>query len=108
MNRASEKECKVYWNPGVEMLTENQLTPDGIIADYRLGEEQTGVQVIQQLHVEYGDHLPALIVSGDIEADRLREVSESGFQLLHKPVAPAKLRAFVNNVMKNKLRHASA
>jgi len=91
-------------NEAIEDLAENQLIPDGIIADYRLGGEQTGIHAIQQLHARYGDHLPALIVTGDIEADRLREVSESGFQLLHKPVAPPKLRAFVNNVMKNKQR----
>jgi len=88
----------------VKDLTTRQLTPDGIIADFRLAGTQTGIHVIQQLHAEYGDHLPALIVTGDIEVDRLREVSESGFQLLHKPVAAAKLRAFVNNVMKNKKR----
>ena len=89
-------------------LTTRQLTPDGIIADFRLAGTQTGIHVIQQLHAEYGDHLPALIVTGDIEVDRLREVSESGFQLLHKPVAPAKLRAFVNNVMKSKQRRETS
>ncbi|HHI92174.1 MAG TPA: response regulator [Gammaproteobacteria bacterium] len=88
----------------IDGLAKHQLTPDGIIADYRLDGEQTGIHVIQQLHAKYGNHLPALIITGDIEADRLREVSESGFQLLHKPVAPPKLRAFVNNAMKKKQR----
>jgi len=88
----------------IDDLTTQQLTPDGIIADFRLAGTQTGIHVIQKLHAEYGDRIPALIVTGDIEVDRLREVNESGFQLLHKPVAPAKLRAFVNNVMKNKQR----
>jgi len=94
-------------NEAIEDLTKHQSIPDGIIADYRLGGEQTGIHAIQQLHAKYGNHLPALIITGDIEADRLREVSESGFQLLHKPVAPPKLRAFVNNVMKNKQRQES-
>ncbi len=94
-------------NEAIEDLATHQSTPDGIIADYRLGGEQTGIHVIQQLHAGYGEHIPALIVTGDIEADRLREVSESGFQLLHKPVAPSRLRAFVNNAMKNKQRRES-
>ncbi|MCF6261920.1 MAG: hybrid sensor histidine kinase/response regulator [Gammaproteobacteria bacterium] len=97
----------VTLNEAIDDLAKHHLTPDGIIADYRLGGEQTGIHVIQQLHAEYGEHLPALIVTGDIEADRLREVSESGFQLLHKPVAPSRLRAFVNNVMKNKQRQGA-
>ncbi|MFV1983958.1 MAG: ATP-binding protein [Thiohalomonadales bacterium] len=94
-------------NEAIQKLTEHQLRPDGIIADFRLAGTQTGIQVIQHLYAEYGAHIPALIVTGDIEVDRLREVNESGFQLLHKPVAPTKLRAFVNNVMKNKQRHES-
>jgi len=95
-------------NEAIENLTKHQLIPDGVIADFRLAGTQTGIHVIQQLHIKYGDHLPALIVTGDIEVDRLREVSESGFQLLHKPVAPAKLRAFLNNVMKNKQRRTNS
>jgi len=74
------------------------LTPDGIIADYRLRENQTGLEAIQAVHREYGEHIPALIVTGDIAVERLREVNSSSFQVLHKPVAPLKLRAFLRNV----------
>jgi DNA-binding response OmpR family regulator len=38
-----------------------------------------------------------LIVSGDTAAERLREVNAGGYQLVHKPVQPAMLRAFLRN-----------
>jgi len=78
-------------------------SPDGIIADYRLRENQTGLEAIHAIHTEYGDHIPALIVTGDIAVERLRDVNNSGFQVLHKPVAPLKLRAFLRNVQ---LKHS--
>lgn len=72
--------------------------PDGIIADYRLRDKQTGIEAIQAIHAEYNKNIPALIVTGDIAVDRLREVTGSGFQVLHKPVAPVKLRTFLRNI----------
>ena len=79
-------------------LREQDKIPNGIIADYRLRDNKTGVEAIRALYAEYNCQIPALIVTGDIDSERLRDVNESGFQVLHKPVAPAKLRAFVRNI----------
>jgi len=72
-------------------------TPGAIVVDYRLGEERTGVQAIDRLRREFGASIPVLIISGDTAAERLREVSATGYQLVHKPVQPAMLRAFLRN-----------
>lgn len=66
--------------------------------DYRLRDNDTGVQAIRRIQQEWGSDIPALIVTGDTAPDRLREVSASGYQLLHKPIPPARLRTFLNNV----------
>jgi len=79
-------------------LRQQSRSPDGIIADYRLRENQTGIDVIHAIHAEYNDDIPALIVTGDIAVDNLREVNNSGFQVLHKPVTPVKLRTFLRNI----------
>lgn len=79
-------------------LRQENKAPDGIIADYRLRENKTGIETIRTLYEEYKKEIPALIVTGDIAAENLREVNDSGFQVLHKPVAPAKLRAFIRNI----------
>jgi signal transduction histidine kinase/CheY-like chemotaxis protein len=78
-------------------LRQQDLVPTGIIADYRLPEGQTGIDVIKAIHAEYAKDIPALIVTGDIAEDRLRAVAASGIQMLHKPVLPAKLRAFLRH-----------
>lgn len=83
-------------------IRQQNRSPDGIIADYRLRENHTGVEVIRAIHAEFSKDIPALIVTGDIAAEHLREVNSSGFQVLHKPVAPVKLRTFLRNVQLRK------
>lgn len=85
-------------NEAMAQLRQQNRSPDGIIADYRLRENHTGIEVIRAIHAEYNDSIPALIVTGDIAVENLREVNSSGFQVLHKPVPPAKLRSFLRNI----------
>lgn len=87
----------------VEKLRQQNRAPDGIIVDYRLRENRTGIEAINAIHAEYDINILALIMTGDIAVDRLREVNSSGFQVLHKPIAPAKMRAFLRKVqLRNK------
>lgn len=72
-------------------------TPDGVIADYRLAGKYTGLDAIHALRQRFGD-LPGIIITGDVAARPLRALQESGLQLLHKPVPPSRLRAFVESV----------
>ena len=76
----------------LERIGEHARLPDAIIADYRLREGATGIEVIRTLHAEFGRNIPALLITGDIAADHLRDVRESGYPQLHKPVSPAKLK----------------
>lgn len=95
-------DCQVFsaanLEDALEQVEHGSVPIDGIIADYRLREGRTGAQAIQAIQACYGRAVPALIVTGDIAADRLRDVNESGFQVLHKPVPPAKLRAFIRHL----------
>ena len=90
------------------LLKLQNRTPDGIIADYGLRENLTGVVAIRAIHAQYNCEIPALIVTGDISVDRLRDVNNSGFQMLHKPVEPLKLHTFLRNAQlhKNKTQHS--
>lgn len=85
-------------NEAITQLRQQDRSPDGIIADYRLPKKQTGIEVIRAIHAEYSDDIPALIVTGDIAVENLREVSNSGFQVLHKPVSPKKLHTFLRSI----------
>jgi signal transduction histidine kinase len=83
-------------------LRQDGRIPDGIIADFRLRDNKTGIEAIHAIHAEYNNDIPALIVTGDIAVDRLREVNNSGFQVLHKPVAPLKVRNFIRSLQLRK------
>jgi signal transduction histidine kinase len=83
----------------LQRIGEHARRPDAIIADYRLREGANGIEVIQALHAEFGSDIPALLITGDTGADRLREVRASGYPQLHKPVPPAKLRAVLTSML---------
>ena len=76
--------------------------PHAIVADYRLRDGKTGAQAIERLRREFGNAIPALIVTGDTGPERLREAQASGHALMHKPVQPAKLRAYLRRVQRRK------
>jgi hypothetical protein len=42
--------------------------------------------------------LPAIVVTGEIGAGPLGALNKSRFNVLHKPVAPAKRRTFLHNL----------
>lgn len=88
----------------IASLKETSQVPDGVIADYRLQDGQTGIEAISALRERFGEALPAIIITGDIDAQPLRDIQDSGIQLLHKPVPAAKYRAFVNNVQRARAR----
>jgi signal transduction histidine kinase len=75
--------------------------PDLIIADYRLTNGQTGIQAIDRIRGALGTAVPAFLISGDTAPERLRNARESGLHLLHKPVAPMRLRAVLNQLLRN-------
>jgi len=76
--------------------------PELIVSDYRLREHQTGIDAIDRVREEYNDDaIPALLVSGDTDPQRLIEVAQRDLPLLHKPVDPAQLKAAVTRLLGN-------
>lgn len=62
------------------------FVPEVIVSDYRLRSHHTGVDAIHAITASLGHAVPAVIVTGDTAAERLREAHASGLMLLHKPV----------------------
>lgn len=83
----------------LDVIAQTGRSPEVIIADYRLRNSKTGVEAIETLHAKYGRDIPAIIITGDTAPDRLREAEASGYHLLHKPLAPARLRALLSYVL---------
>ena len=72
---------------------------DIILTDYRLRENTTGIEVIDAINMACAKSIPAIILTGDTDPQRLREAKDSGFSLLHKPVSPAKLRSLMSYLL---------
>ncbi|MFT5417888.1 MAG: signal transduction histidine kinase [Gammaproteobacteria bacterium] len=81
----------------LEGLAELGRTPTAIVSDFRLRDSHTGIDVVNAIHARYGENIPALLMTGDIEQERLIMMESSNFEVLHKPVPPLKLRAFLEH-----------
>lgn len=79
-------------SPGQLIAALDGAAPDLLITDYRLGGGMTAMEALTMLRGHLERDLPAIIVTGDTAPDRLREASESGHILLHKPVDPEALK----------------
>ncbi|CAO3458285.1 hypothetical protein [Azospirillum largimobile] len=78
--------------------------PDILLADYRLRDGETGLDVIRAVHARLGRRIPAAIVTGDTAPERLAEAQAGGYRLLHKPVAATDLRTAVVELMGQAVR----
>jgi len=76
-----------------------RFIPDLIISDFRLRDHVTGIDVIEQLRLQLGHKVPAILITGDTAPDRLQQAKESELMLLHKPVKPVKLKVAMNMVL---------
>jgi PAS domain S-box-containing protein len=73
--------------------------PDVIVADYRLGDLETGVEAVTLVRGHFNHPVPALLLTGDTAPQRLREADASGLPLLHKPVKPEILRGAIADLL---------
>lgn len=78
---------------------ERGFEPQVLIADLRFGDAQDGIDIVESLRLQLGRPVPALLVSGDTGASELMRVRSSLIPLLTKPVAPAKLRGLLRNLI---------
>lgn len=77
---------------------QHPVKPDLILADYRLRDNLTGKGAVAEIRAFYGKTIPAVIITGDTSPAILQEVRDSGLFLMHKPIAPAKLRVALHQL----------
>jgi signal transduction histidine kinase len=71
--------------------------PDIVIADYRLAEGENGLEALHLLKTRFGQ-IKGLVLTGDTGPERLREVAESGYPILHKPINGPTLLARIKTI----------
>ena len=66
-------------------LIEGEM-PVALVSDHRLGLDVTGLQVLGQLRYEFGEDLPALLLTGEMPADLAEAATQACVQMVSKPI----------------------
>jgi PAS domain S-box-containing protein len=72
--------------------------PDIVLADYHLGETDTGIMALEALYQKWGKEVPSLVITADRTDEVKTEINAFGAHLLTKPIKPAALRAMINKL----------
>lgn len=82
----------------IALLREIDITPDIILADYQLDNQETGTQSVKKLRDAFGP-IPAAVIT----ANRSKEVVEScnnlDLTLFYKPISPDSLKSFISTAL---------
>ena len=65
--------------------------PAALISDHRLGLSVNGLEAIRQLRYEFGDELPAFLLTGEATPGLAAEAQQARVHLLHKPIQAERL-----------------
>jgi two-component system CheB/CheR fusion protein len=83
----------------LELAKSGAVRPDLVLADYNLPNGANGLQAVASLQQTLGRNLPAIILSGDISTDTLREISREGRAYLGKPVTTQALISMIEELL---------
>lgn len=73
--------------------------PEIILADYQLDEGKNGLDTMDMLRYRLGRKVPGILVTA-LNTDEVKEDARNrDYQILHKPLKPAALRAMINKVL---------
>lgn len=92
-------ECVVAVS-SAEALTRKDFSPDIVIADFRLRDGESGLEVIDALRARYGAGLPAALLTGDARAETLAAARAADCPLLTKPLSAARLRSVMAHLLR--------
>ncbi|MFT3858889.1 MAG: hybrid sensor histidine kinase/response regulator [Aquabacterium sp.] len=65
--------------------------PVALISDHRLGLSVNGLDALRTLRYEFGDELPAFLLTGEATPGLATEAQAAGVHLLHKPLQAERL-----------------
>jgi two-component system, chemotaxis family, CheB/CheR fusion protein len=83
----------------INMVARGSFRPDLVLADYNLPKGMNGVELSDRLREGPSGDVPIVILTGDISATTLRDVSSRQYVQLNKPVTPAELIGTVRRLL---------
>jgi CheY-like chemotaxis protein len=86
---------------GAQVLEQlGEKTPDLMVCDYRLGDGETGLDVIAAARARFGPRLPAIILTGDTDSEQLASIAATSIRVYPKPVPADLLQEHVHRAVK--------
>lgn len=83
----------------LKLLQQKKFTAELIISDFRMRHHKNGIDAINTLRDEYSADIPALLITGDTDPQRIQQAQESGLTVLHKPIRAAQLRMVIQRLL---------
>ena len=80
-------------------LVKGSTMPDLIVADYNLPNGITGLEIIARLQARVQQTIPAIILTGDISTESLRDIAGHGCVHLNKPVRAKDLTRLIQKLL---------
>ncbi|MGH1427917.1 MAG: ATP-binding protein [Arenicella sp.] len=84
----------------VKMIGEG-FSPDVIISDYRLQNNTTGADAIEQIKSKLNAKTQIVFVTGETEPNKIKEIRAHGYPLIHKPIMGAGLKSILTRLDNN-------
>ncbi len=88
-------DCRTAVGLNEAMVVLDEVQVDLILADYHLGEDVDGLDVLQRLRELIVPMPPAAMITADGSTELKQRARALGYPMLHKPVRPAALRALL-------------
>ncbi len=81
------------------LAAERSSAPDLVIADYNLPNGLNGLEMIASLRKQRQHEIPAIVLTGDISTDTLREIARYGCVHLNKPIRAKELTHHIQRLL---------
>jgi two-component system CheB/CheR fusion protein len=92
----------------LDFISRGALRPDVILADYNLPNGMSGLEVIAKIRDRLHERLPAIILTGDISTETLRQASAQDCIQLNKPVKLPQLTSTIQELLPSSRRRPQA
>lgn len=76
----------------VYQIAVSDEAPVILLCDYRLRNNESGIDVVHAVREGLNQMLPAIVITGDTSTECLHDAAKSGMKVIHKPVQEQELR----------------
>lgn len=90
--------CDIYSCQNLQQALQVPFTPEVLLADHQLDNDETGLQVMQALQEKFGQKIPGILITADPRPEVEDKAKAMGFYFLRKPLKPAALRALLRRI----------